>query len=68
MVRKPGVEELLRLAKGATLDGWRVEGVLPDRLLLSHGEKLLELELTEAEQRGGGSDSSTRAAVRARRQ
>ena len=53
MVRKPGAEELLRLSKGADLDGWRVEGVLPDRLLLSHGEKVLELELTEAAQENG---------------
>jgi len=58
MVRKPGAEELLRLAKGAELDGWQVEGVLPDRLVLSHGDKLLELELTEAAQNSGGSSAA----------
>ncbi|MEO3430517.1 hypothetical protein AAFN88_16785 [Pelagibius sp. CAU 1746] len=67
MVRKPGAEELLRLAKGAELEGWRVESVLPDRLLLSHGEKVLELELTEAEQGSGGPRGSG-AAPRQRRQ
>lgn len=51
MVRKPGVEELLRLGNGEHLDGWRVEGVLPDRLLLSHQGKLLEFELSEAARR-----------------
>lgn len=51
MVRKRGAEELLRLAKGEDLDGWRVEGVLPDRLLLSHQGKVLEIELSEAARR-----------------
>lgn len=58
MVRKPGAAELLRLAKGETLDGWLVEGVLPDRLVLSHGDKLLELELTEATQSGSRAGSA----------
>lgn len=53
MVHKPGVEEMLRLAKGESFDGWLVEGVLPDRLVLSHKGELLELELTEAAQRSG---------------
>jgi general secretion pathway protein N len=70
MVRKPGAEELLRLAKGAELDGWLVEGVLPDRLVLSHGDKLLELELTEGAQNGGGSSAAEppQAPTRPRRQ
>lgn len=55
MVRKAGAEELLRLGKGEELDGWQVEGVLPDRLVLSHGGKLLEFELTEAPQNAGTS-------------
>lgn len=69
MVRKPGAEELLRLGKGEVLDGWQVEGVLPDRLVLSHGEKLLELELTEAAQGQGpaGSSTGTEASGRQRR-
>lgn len=50
MVQKPGAVELLRLAKGQDLDGWLVKSVQPDRLLLSHGEQLLELELTETGQ------------------
>lgn len=71
MVRKPGAAELSRLAKGETLDGWLVEGVLPDRVVFSHGEKLLELELTEADQAGnrsGGPPAATRAASQPRRQ
>lgn len=67
MVRKPGATDLLRLAKGATLDGWLVEGVLPDRLLLSHGDKLLELELTEAAQKGAPAERG-QTSVRPRRQ
>lgn len=68
MVRKPGASELLRLAKGADLEGWKVEGVLPDRLLLSHGDKVLELELTEAAQGGSSAAATTPAPVRSRRQ
>ncbi|MGF1631835.1 MAG: hypothetical protein ACFCUT_20350 [Kiloniellaceae bacterium] len=67
MVRKTGVVELLRLGKGETLDGWLVEGVLPNRLVLSHGEKLLELELTEGAQGNGGA-SEAKGATRQRRQ
>lgn len=67
MVRKPGAADLLRLAKGATLDGWLVEGVLPDRLLLSHGDKLLELELTEAAQKSAPAERG-QTSVRRRRQ
>ena len=52
MVRKPGAADLVRLAKGTSLDGWLVESVLPDRLVLSHGNKLLGMELTEAAQKG----------------
>lgn len=70
MVRKPGAEELLRLAKGEQLDGWQVEGVLPDRLVLSHGGKLLELELTETTEGKGAAEKarSTANGPRPRRQ
>lgn len=69
MVRKPGAEELLRLAKGQDLDGWLVEGVLPDRLLLSHDGKILELELSEAARRSGsGAAGSRNPTARPRRQ
>ncbi len=69
MVRKPGAEELLRLGKGEDLDGWLVEGVLPDRLLLSHQGKILELELSEAARRGDNKTVNSRnPAARPRRQ
>ncbi len=67
MVRKPGSSELQRLAKGERLDGWLVEGVLPDRLLLSQGDKLLELELTEAT-KGNDRKAAAKVPVRSRRQ
>ena len=58
MVRKPDAVELLRVTKGENLDGWRVESVLPDRLLLSHQGTILEFELSEAARKKGGASTT----------
>lgn len=58
MVRKPDAAELLRLAKGQDLEGWRVESVLPDRLLLSHQGTILEFELREAARKKAGASTA----------
>ena len=49
LVRKQGRTEIARLKRGERVEGWLVEGILPDRVLLSHHERLLEIELREAE-------------------
>lgn len=48
LVQKPGRQEILRLARGEKVDGWQVEGILPDRVVLSQSKNVVELELKDA--------------------
>ena len=48
LVQKPGRKEVLRLARGEKVDGWQVEGILPDRVVLSQSSDVVELELKDA--------------------
>ncbi len=48
LVQRPGKKAALRLAKGEKIDGWQVEGILPDRLILSQAKEVVELELKDA--------------------
>ncbi len=48
LVQRPGKKEAQRLAKGEKIDGWQVEGILPDRVILSQAKEVVELELKDA--------------------
>ncbi len=48
LVQRPGRKEAQRVAKGEKIDGWQVEGILPDRVVLSQAKKVVELELKDA--------------------
>ena len=48
-LRKGGEAGLARLRRGETLDGWRVEEVRPDSVVLTHGPTRTEVELRPPE-------------------
>jgi hypothetical protein len=48
LVQRPGKKEAQRLARGEKIDGWQVEGILPDRVILSQAKEVVELELKDA--------------------
>ena len=48
LVQRPGKKEAQRLARGEKIDGWQVEGILPDRVVLSQAKEVVELELKDA--------------------
>ena len=48
LVQRPGKKEALRLARGEKIDGWQVDGILPDRVVLSQAKEVVELELKDA--------------------
>ncbi len=48
LVRQSGKKEILRLARGQKIDGWQVDSILPDRLVLSYAGDVVELELKDA--------------------
>lgn len=48
LVQRPGRSEAQRLARGEKIDGWQVEGILPDRVVLSQAKEVVELELKDA--------------------
>lgn len=48
LVRQAGKKEILRLGRGEKIDGWLVDSILPDRLVLSYAEDVVELELKDA--------------------
>ena len=48
-LRKAGEAGLARLRRGETLDGWRLEEVRPDSVVLTHGPTRTEVELRPPE-------------------
>ena len=48
LVQRPGSKGAQRLARGEKIDGWQVEGILPDRVILSQAKEVVELELKDA--------------------
>ncbi len=48
LVQRPGTKEAVRLARGEKIDGWQVDGILPDRVVLSQAKEVVELELKDA--------------------
>ena len=47
VVQKAGVEKQIRLSKGETIDGWKLEKILPDRILLKSKDEAFEVKLRE---------------------
>ena len=48
LVQRPGRKEAQRLARGEKIDGWQVEGILPDRVVFSQAQEVVELQLKDA--------------------
>ncbi len=48
LVRQAGKKDILRLGRGEKIDGWQVDSILPDRLVLSYADDVVELELKDA--------------------
>ena len=48
LVQRPGKKAAQRLARGEKIDGWQVEGILPDRVILSQAKEVVELELKDS--------------------
>lgn len=48
LVQRPGKKAAQRLARGEKIDGWQVEGILPDRVILSQAKEVVELQLKDA--------------------
>ncbi len=47
VVQKAGVEKQIRLSVGETIDGWKLEQILPDRILLKSKDEAFEVKLRE---------------------
>ena len=48
LVQRPGKKAAQRLSRGEKIDGWQVEGILPDRVVLSQAKEVVELKLKDA--------------------
>lgn len=55
VVEKPGQESPLRLGLGDAIDGWKLEHILPDRIVLTSSDKAVEVELRKDEAGDAGS-------------
>lgn len=47
VIQKAGVEKQIRLSLGETIDGWKLERILPDRILLKSKDEAFEVKLRE---------------------
>lgn len=47
VIQKAGVEKQIRLSLGETIDGWKLETILPDRILLKSQDDAFEVKLRE---------------------
>ena len=47
VIQKAGVEKQIRLSLGETIDGWTLEQILPDRILLKSKDESFEVKLRE---------------------
>lgn len=47
VIQKLGVEKQIRLSLGETIDGWKLETILPDRIFLTSKDDELEVRLRE---------------------
>ncbi len=48
LVQRPGQKKAERVARGEKIDGWQLEGILPDRVVFSQAKEVVELELKDA--------------------
>ena len=47
LIRRGGARDYLRVRVGQQVDGWRVESIVPDRVLIRKGETKEELVLKD---------------------
>lgn len=48
LLRESNSSSVLRLSEGETIGGWRIEKILPDRVIMRSGEESTEIELWNA--------------------
>ena len=60
VLSRRGASEMQRVSRGEKIEGWLLEGVMPDRVVLSQGKEIVELELKDARSKRRPSQSSRR--------
>ena len=49
VLSRRGAAEAQRVSRGEKIEGWLLEGVMPDRVVLSQGKEIVELELRDGQ-------------------
>ncbi len=60
VLSKRGAADVQRVSRGEKIEGWVLEGVMPDRVVLSQGKEIVELELKDANGKRRRSQASRR--------